>query len=269
MSCKDVLPAPTSVQSKMADPRNRGDLLKTNMTPDEKKLAGQVKTIRTTLGSRNPSRLFRAGQTIRFTYRHHTGAHPDEPKDNYKEIFVLHPSWQGKMQGIDMKRLTSAEREVLTSAFDPQIQADFAEGKQHRLSLVNDILRRMDPSYEIGQPASFYMKFVKPFIRGKDVYRTFFPRRMWNITIEGQGLAAPVKNQNPLFKKIVSKANADIAQAASQEHTPAASAVQRAMKTKGQMKGAVKPSPRSTDQANRLASIKARHAALKKPSTPK
>lgn len=142
------------------------------------------------------------GQTLRFTYRFHTGALPGETGDDFKEVMVLHPTWQGKLHGIDLKRLTAAERETLSAIFDPD-----QKEKQHRFPLVNDILRRMDPISDIKNPVSFYSKFVKVFLRNKDAYRTYYPGHMLNVTIAEQTkVAGTVTNPTPLFHKVESKA---------------------------------------------------------------
>lgn len=250
-------------------PKNKGDALQTRMTPGEKALANSTRPISTKLGSRDPSRRFSAGQVVKFTYRWHTGVQEGEITNDHKEVFVLHPSWQGKMQGIDMKRMTVAERQVLLDVFNSEIQQSVRAGKPHRIPLVTDIIRRMDPSTEIGNPVSFYVKFVKPFIQGKDVYRTYFPRRMWNVTVVHQNDApvVPVTDPKPMFKKMATKADRDVLKAREKEERQQQNmgAYQRAMKTKGQLGGATKPASKESDRARRLDLIKARQAALKKP----
>lgn len=142
------------------------------------------------------------GQVLRFTYRVHTGAMPGEPGDDFKEILVLHPNWLGKLHGIDLKRLTSAERETLDAIFNPE-----QKGKSHRFPLVNDILRRMDPITEVKNPVSFYSKFVKVFLRNKDAYRTYYTTSMLNVTIASQtSVVGKVINPTPLFSKVEIKA---------------------------------------------------------------
>jgi hypothetical protein len=84
--------------------------------------------------------------------------------DKFKEVFVLTPLWQNKMHGLDLKRCTPAEREVLEAILDPDLK-----DKPHRIPLVNDIKRRMDPIELIRNPVVFYTKFVKPFMRKKDI----------------------------------------------------------------------------------------------------
>jgi hypothetical protein len=144
---------------------------------------------------------FSPGEIIRFTYHSHLGIKPDEPKDDFKEVLVLHPGWQGKVHAIDLKRLTMAEREVLDAVFDPKTKEH-----PHRMPLVNDIVRRMDPIEEIKNPVSFYSKFVRVFLRNKDAYRTYEPRRMLSVTVvKGTAVTGKVINPNPLFSKIESK----------------------------------------------------------------
>lgn len=141
-------------------------------------------------------RQLEAGSFIRFTYQ---GEKTDQP---FKEALVLNPSWNGKMHGIDLKRLTPAEVEVLRAIMDPATKQ-----KPHRIPMVNDILRRMDPVELIKNPVGFYARFVKPFIHGKDCYRQYWPSRMSAIqTIKGSEVTGHVENpmgawRRPLFKK--------------------------------------------------------------------
>ena len=145
--------------------------------------------------------IFRAGSTIRFTYNHPPEAVDANTGDRFKEVFVLHDNWQGKAHGIDLKRLTAAEREVIQAVFDPNTKKG-----RHRLPLVNDILRRMDPLVEIKNPMSFYQKFVKPFIRNKDVYRQYALVHMLNVTVvDNSDVAGGVTNPKPLFHQVESK----------------------------------------------------------------
>ena len=133
--------------------------------------------------------LFNAGAIIRFTYS-------SSKTDRFKEVLVLHPSWNGKCHAIDMKRLTAAEREVLAVIMDPTMR-----GKRHHLPLVNDILTRMDPTVLIRNPTSFYNQFVKEFLKNKDAYRTYYPRKMTGIQkIKASKIAAaPGIGNKPLF----------------------------------------------------------------------
>lgn len=134
------------------------------------------------------------GSIIRFTYEHQdvdasTG-------DKFKEVLVLHPSWQNKVHGLDLKRLSPAERTVLEAVLDPE-QKD----TPHRIPLVNDIKRKMDPITLIKNPIIFYTKFIKPFLRGKDAYRVYIPARMKSITTVKNAKVSTGKkpNDKPLF----------------------------------------------------------------------
>lgn len=148
--------------------------------------------------------MLKAGAFVRFTYRFHTGATADETKDDYKEVLVLHPGWQGRMHGIDLKRLTAAERAVLTLIFDPK-----SKGKKHGIPLVDDILLRMNPVEDVKNPVSFYQKFVKVFIRNKDVYRTYYPNWMKAVSvIRKSRVDGNVINPKPLFKTVNAKSPA-------------------------------------------------------------
>jgi hypothetical protein len=144
---------------------------------------------------------FQAGTVVRFTYNHR--AKDEQTGPRYKEVFVLHPNWLGQMHGIDLGRLTAAEREVLFAVFDPR-----NKGKNHRIILVNDILRRMDPLVEVKNPQSFYYKFVKVFLKNKDAYRRYDLPMVSGASVVKKALAPAgpgVFNPKPLFKKIESK----------------------------------------------------------------
>jgi hypothetical protein len=53
---------------------------------------------------------------------------------------------------------------------------------------------------------SFYYKFVKPFIRNKDVYRMYEMPRILNATVVKQtSVVGGVINPTPLFHKVESK----------------------------------------------------------------
>jgi len=137
---------------------------------------------------------FEPGDIVRFTYKHQ--AVDASTGDKFKEVLVLHPNWGNKIHGLDLKRLSPAEREVLEAVLDPE-KAD----KPHRIPLVNDIKRRMDPLELIKNPMIFYTKFVKPFLRQKDAYRTYVPSLMSGITkVKDASIKTGKKPvQNPLF----------------------------------------------------------------------
>lgn len=139
---------------------------------------------------------FEPGQIIRFTYDHQdvdasTG-------DKHKEVLVLHPFWHNKLQGIDLKRLTPAQRGLIEAILDPA-----GRGKPHPNRLVSDLRKRLDPVMLVKNPVAFYTRFVKPFLghNGLDAYRQYIPRRMTNVTVvQGADIKTgkpPVKN--PLF----------------------------------------------------------------------
>ena len=131
-----------------------------------------------------------AGDIVRFTY-------VKEGPDKFKEVFVIHPNWNGKVHAIDMRRLTEAERVVLKTIMDPK-----AKGKTHRIPLVNDILRRMDPLTLINNPISFYNQFVKQFLKNKDAYRTYsHPKISGAQIIKDAAVKGPITNPKPLFGK--------------------------------------------------------------------
>jgi hypothetical protein len=147
---------------------------------------------------------FEPGQIVRFTYDHPA---EDEVTDRYKEVFVLNGNHLGKIHGLDMKLLTPADREVLQLLMDPD-----SKGKVHRIPIVNDILKRMDPLVEIKNPVAFYAKFVRPFLHGRDVYRSYWQQRMKSPTVveksqvtgAAQGTAVAA-NPKPLFHSVSPK----------------------------------------------------------------
>ncbi len=196
--------------------------------------------------------IYKPGQILRFTYHSHIGAGTEEVADAFKEVLVLHPNWLGKMHAIDLKRLTPAEREVLDAIFTPENR-----GKPHRIPLVNDILRRMNPIDEIKNPVSFYSKFVKVFLRNKDAYRTYYPKRMLSVTIaKVTSVTGKVINPKPLFHKV--------------ESTPQAKnrlelLKQRHQATQTKPTGPTKP---SSPKVDRMQLIKQR-AELQRPKRPK
>lgn len=144
---------------------------------------------------------FKPAQTIRFTYNHPTERIDEATGDRFKEVFVLNPNYGGKVHGLDIKRMNDAEREVIRAIFDP------STGKYvHKIPLVNDILRRMKPLDEVKNPHSFYHKFVKVFIKNKDVYRIYEMPRMLNVTVaKDTKVVGQAFNPKPLFHKVESK----------------------------------------------------------------
>jgi hypothetical protein len=138
--------------------------------------------------------ILKPGGIYRFTYNHLVT--DEDSGDRFKEVWVLNPSWQRKVHAIDLKRLTAAEREVLSAIMDPETKKT-----THRLPLVNDVVRRMDPITEITNPMTFYGKFVKVFLRNKDAYRTYHPERMLNVTEVKDSVAGKTYNPKPLFRK--------------------------------------------------------------------
>lgn len=140
---------------------------------------------------------FESGAIVRFTYN----APKEEAEvvtDRFKEVFILNGDQGGLIHALDLKRLSPADREVLELIMDPE-----SKGKVHRIPIVNDILKRMDPLIEIKNPVSFYAKFVRPFLHSKDAYRTYFPNRMANATvIEKSSVQGQVIDPKPLLHAI-------------------------------------------------------------------
>jgi hypothetical protein len=123
-----------------------------------------------------------------------------EPHDPNKEIMVLHPNWQNQVHGIDLKRLTPAQVDVLKLIMDPATKED--PKKLNKYPLVRDILNRMDPPEMIKNPIAFYAMMVKPFLSGADAYRRYWSSRMFSPQlIESSKVEGAVTNPKPLFHK--------------------------------------------------------------------
>jgi hypothetical protein len=137
---------------------------------------------------------FNPGQIIRFSYKHQ--ATDAATGDKFKEVLVLHPFWNNKVHAIDLKRLSPAERHVLEVIMDPD-----QNKKPSRIPLINNIMRRMDPTLMIKNPMAFYTQFVKPFLNGKDAYRTYIPHNMMTVTVQKDVKIGTGKKpiENPLF----------------------------------------------------------------------
>lgn len=153
------------------------------------------------------------GQFIRFTYMVHRapvrpGSIAPPPSDPRKEVMVLNPNWNGKMHGIDLRRVTPAEVQVLRAIMDPKNKQAFDQTGQlpqgaPTYPLIIDVFRRMDPQQLIRNPLAFYGQFVKPFIRDKDCYRQYWHQYMSGIqVIRESQVRGAVFNPKPLFKKI-------------------------------------------------------------------
>jgi len=154
---------------------------------------------------------YKPGDVVRFTYSHQV---IDEASgDQFKEVFVLNPDFNGEMHGIDLKRLTEAQRVVITMIMDPKVKYNVKWGKNTKIPLVNDIVRRMDPVEEIKNPQSFYYKFVKRFLKDIDAYRRYEPALMVGITIVHiSEVTGPAVNPKPAFHKVESKQNGETPQ---------------------------------------------------------
>jgi hypothetical protein len=157
---------------------------------------------------------FEAGQFITFTYnppardiRARPGLQTPPASDRSKEILVLHPNWHGKVHGIDMKRLTPAEGQVLRAIMDPETKRQVDAGQwpvegAPPYPLIRDILSRMEPVELIKNPVAFYQQLVKPFIRDKDCYRQYNPQYVFGVrVIEESRVQGQVTNPAPAFGK--------------------------------------------------------------------
>jgi hypothetical protein len=129
-------------------------------------------------------------------------------KDQNKEAFILHPNWNGKVHAVDLGRITPAEIQVLHAVMDPNVKAQVDQGVWPiegvpPYPLIRDILRRMDPAELIKNPLAFYQQMIKPFIRGKDSYRQYFPQHMFSLQVIAEShVQGAMTNPKPLFKKI-------------------------------------------------------------------
>ena len=168
---------------------------------------------------------FEAGQFITFTYnppardiRKRAGLQTVQdvhPSDRDKSVLVLHPNWQLKVHGIDLKRITPAEVQTLKAIFDPRVKEAVDRGEWPvegcpPYELIRDILKRMDPAEIIKSPIQAYQMLVKPFIRNKDCYRQYFQQYIFGVKVVVEShVRGPVTNPrpafvnaNPLFRKI-------------------------------------------------------------------
>lgn len=168
---------------------------------------------------------FEAGQFITFTYnppardvRKRAGLQTAQAlvpivHDKDKSILVLHPNWQSKVHGIDVKRITPAEVQTLKAIFDPEVKAAVDRGEWPvkdcpPYPLIRDILTRMDPVEVIKNPIQAYQMLVKPFIRNKDCYRQYFQQYIFGVKVvveshvQGQVMNPRPMFGKPLFKKV-------------------------------------------------------------------
>lgn len=161
---------------------------------------------------------FEVGQFITFTYnppardvRKRPGLQtpqsvaPQEVHDKNKEILVLHPNWHNKVHGIDVKRLTPAEGQVLRAIMNPETKQQIDAGEwpvkgAPPYPLIRDILTRMDPVELIKNPVAFYQQLMKPFIRDKDCYRQYNPQYIFGVrVVEESRVQGQVTNPKPVF----------------------------------------------------------------------
>lgn len=124
-----------------------------------------------------------------------------EVHDPNKEVFVLHPNWNNQLHGIDLKRLTPAQTDVLRLIMDPKTKDDPAA--LNKYPLVRDILNRHEPWELAKNPIAMYSLMIKPFLNRADAYRRYWRSRMGNIQVmESSKVEGKVMNPAPLFKKI-------------------------------------------------------------------
>lgn len=143
---------------------------------------------------------YKAGEFLKFAY-HAEVPYGEKPSDLNKEVLVLHPLWQNEMHAIDLGRLTLAQKEVLMELFDEKTYQ--ANAPQSRFPLVEDVKRRMNVLEEVKNPVSFYVKFVKVFLKGADAYRRYNPAHMTNVkVIKHSEVKGKVTNPKPLFRKV-------------------------------------------------------------------
>lgn len=124
-----------------------------------------------------------------------------EPHDPNKEVMVLNPNYNNQMHGIDLKRLTPAQVDVLKLVMDPATKED--PKKLNKYPLVRDILNRMDPLEMVKNPVAMYSMMIKPFLNRADAYRRYWLSRMYSPKLmESSKVIGAVSNPTPLFKKI-------------------------------------------------------------------
>lgn len=124
-----------------------------------------------------------------------------EPHDPNKEVMVLHPNWQNQMHGIDLKRITPAQVDVLRLIMDPATKDD--PEKLNKYPLVRDILNRMDPPELIKNPVAAYAMLIRPFLGRADAYRKYWNSRVFSPKlIEASKVEGAMINPRPLFKKL-------------------------------------------------------------------
>lgn len=132
---------------------------------------------------------------------------PEPPSDPSKHVLVLHPNWNNKIHAVDMARITPAEQQVLQSIMDPKVKKAIDEGQWPvegvpPYPLIRDILRRHDPVELIKNPLAFYQMLIKPFLRGKDAYRQYWPNYVYSVkVVQESHVHGAVTNPKPLFHK--------------------------------------------------------------------
>ena len=155
---------------------------------------------------------FEAGQFVTFTYNPPSPP-PKVPKpgqmaapvsDRNKSVMVLHASWQDQMHGLDLKRITPAEIQVLKAVMDPDVKAQVDAGQWPidgvpPYLLVRDILKRMYPTELVKSPMAFYAQLVKPFIRDKECYRRYNNQYVFGVRVVVESKVGGPVNSNPLF----------------------------------------------------------------------
>lgn len=96
--------------------------------------------------------LIKPGDVIRFKYQPRWGPFDDERR----EVFVLMPDFEGKLHCITFHELQDQEKDFLIQYRD---------------------------SDAINKPSTFYLDVVKPFMDGRDIYRTYSLNRMREVEI--------------------------------------------------------------------------------------
>lgn len=141
------------------------------------------------------------------TQRYREPAPPEAPSDPSKQAFILHPNWNNKVHAVDLGRVSPAEMQVLQAVMDPNVKAQADAGAWPIegvpvYPLIRDILRRVDPVQLIKNPLAFYQQLIKPFIRGKDAYRQYWPQYMFGLQVLSETyVQGPMTNPKPLFHK--------------------------------------------------------------------
>jgi hypothetical protein len=199
------------------------------------------------------------GVIVRFSYSHPPEYVDEGTGERHKEVLVLHNNWHGRVHALDLKRMTTAQREVLHAILDEKTIADVKSGKRHRLPLVNDIIRRLENPLEVMKnPVMFYTRFVSVFLRtAGDCYRMYHPKHMSLVTVvKNTDVRGKVINPTPMFGQKNVFAPSEPKKAEPIQGPPTPKDGLDAIKARAQAKK--EPAPKPAKPVNRLDVIRQR-----------